>query len=120
MRKLKPSTKARGYGRIHQRLRERWARQVNAGIVVCARCGKPIMPGEPWDLGHDDLDRGRYQGPEHQRCNRRAGGQVGRQRQLGREPVTRWSRCWCGSVRDPRCPKTVDECRGGGGEAQVA
>jgi hypothetical protein len=38
--------------------------------VDCARCGERIEPGEPWDLGHDDVDRSRYTGPEHRRCNR--------------------------------------------------
>ena len=41
-----------------------------AGVVACARCGRWIAPSEPFDLGHVDGDRGRYAGPEHQRCNR--------------------------------------------------
>jgi hypothetical protein len=39
-------------------------------------------------------------------------------RQLGSEELFvgslegwRWSQCWCGTVRDPRCPWDVDECR---------
>jgi hypothetical protein len=43
---------------------------VEAGCVRCARCGELIRPGEPWDLGHDDVDRSQCSGPEHARCNR--------------------------------------------------
>lgn len=64
------STNERGYGRRHQALRKTWQRQVDLGIVICWRCGNPIAPGSPWDLGHDDVDRTVYRGPEHQACNR--------------------------------------------------
>jgi hypothetical protein len=37
--------------------------QVALGGVCCARCGLPIDPGEPFDLGHDDHDRSRYSAP---------------------------------------------------------
>ena len=48
---------------------------VSRGQVPCARCGLLIEPGEQWDLGHDDNDRTKYNGPEHaNRCNRSAGG----------------------------------------------
>jgi hypothetical protein len=67
---LRLTTTARGYGRAHQLLRRRLAREVATGLGVCWRCGQPIDPGEPWDLGHDDIDRRRYRGPEHARCNR--------------------------------------------------
>ncbi len=35
-----PKTAERGYGARHQHLRKRWRRQVEAGGVECARCGK--------------------------------------------------------------------------------
>ena len=62
------------YGHAHRKLRQRWARLVADGEVNCARCRLPIHPGQPWDLGHRDDDSGEYQGPEHRRCNRTAGG----------------------------------------------
>lgn len=67
----------RGYGAAHKRERARWAPKVDAGLVNCARCGQPLEPGRPWDLGHND-DRKTYRGPEHPNsCNRRAGGANG-------------------------------------------
>lgn len=64
------TTSERGYDRDHQRRREEWRAYVEAGMVACWRCGKPIHPREPWDLGHDDFDRSKYKGPEHRACNR--------------------------------------------------
>jgi len=64
------STTARGYGHRHQQERKRWAPLVESGQTVCARCRRPIVPGEPWDLGHVDGSKTRYAGPEHRRCNR--------------------------------------------------
>jgi hypothetical protein len=68
------STTVRGYGAVHQALRKRWASRVVRGEVRCARCGRLIVPGTPWDLGHDDYDRSRYTGPEHRACNRATSG----------------------------------------------
>ena len=73
----KRSTTSRGYGAGHQKLRASWVARVEAGNVVCPRCGFAIAPGAEWDLGHDDRDRAEYTGPEHRRCNRRAGGRAG-------------------------------------------
>jgi len=68
-------TTARGYGQAHMRRRASVAPLVLAGRVKCARCGEPILPDQEWDLGHDDLDRSRYTGPEHARkADCRAGG----------------------------------------------
>jgi hypothetical protein len=60
------------YGEAHRKVRRRWAPKVRAGKVVCARCGDPILPGEKWDLDHDDEDllQRRYLGPSHRSCNR--------------------------------------------------
>jgi hypothetical protein len=70
------SSTARGYGRAHRKLRTHWAPIVAMGRVACARCGHLIARGEPWDLGHDDVDRSVYRGPEHAACNRATAGRV--------------------------------------------
>jgi hypothetical protein len=67
-------TVARGYGANHKRLRRLWEPRVASGDVACARCGRLIVPGSPWDLGHADFDRAAYTGPEHRRCNRATAG----------------------------------------------
>jgi hypothetical protein len=64
------TTKQRGYSGPHPRRRRLFARVVAAGLAICRRCGEPIRPDEPWDLGHDDLDRSLPTGPEHRHCNR--------------------------------------------------
>lgn len=74
-------TSARGYGTAHQRERARWERIIAAGGVMCARqgprcVGKPIQPGQAWDLGHTD-DRTAWTGPECVPCNRGEGGRRG-------------------------------------------
>jgi len=61
---------AKKYGWRHQQARERVKRQVNAGLAVCARCGKPIIASTSWDLGHSDTDPTQYHGAEHRKCNR--------------------------------------------------
>lgn len=67
----RPTTTARGYGGEHQRLRRAVAAQLERdGSVPCWRCGRAILPGMAWDLGHDDDDRSIVRGAEHQRCNR--------------------------------------------------
>lgn len=68
----------RGYDARFREVRRNAATQVNAGGVNCWRCGQPILPGAPFDLGHDDHDRTIIRGPEHPRCNRSAAGRKGR------------------------------------------
>lgn len=87
----RPSSTARGYDRDHQELRAQWAPRVATGTVNCARCHTPIGAGEPWDLGHDDHDRAKYSGPEHEDCNRATKGRgtttsPTRRRPLGSAP----------------------------------
>jgi len=66
---------ARGYDRGHELLRQHWAPRVAMGAVHCARCSRPILPGQSWALDHTD-DRSGYLGPSHERCNNEAGGRA--------------------------------------------
>lgn len=67
---MRASTADRGYGKDHQRERERVARVVDAGGGFCVNptCGRWIAPGSKWHLGHDHRNGG-YAGPEHAGCN---------------------------------------------------
>jgi hypothetical protein len=60
---------SRRYGAAHQRLRKLWAPKVERGEVACARCHRPIYPGQRWHLDHDDHDPTQYLGPSHVKCN---------------------------------------------------
>ncbi len=92
-RTTRGKTSARGYGNRHQALRKQWAPKVAAGEVLCARCGRPIVPGTPWDLGHSDTDRRFYTGPEHRRCNRATAGRR-KHRGTAAQPARPQSRTW--------------------------
>jgi hypothetical protein len=81
-----PTPAERGYDAQHRALRKRVAREVEAGRAVCARCGRWIAPGTPWDLDHRDDDRSQYLGPSHSRCNRQTSGR--------RKQQTLRSRAW--------------------------
>lgn len=52
-----------------RKVRAELAPRVEAGGMSCCRCGEPIEPGTPWDLGHVDGTL-KYAGPEHRACNR--------------------------------------------------
>jgi hypothetical protein len=69
------------YGGEHQAVRR--AMLPYAVGSRCWRCGQPILPGQPVDLGHTD-DRSGYAGPEHARCNRQAGARLGNARRRQR------------------------------------
>ena len=62
MARTRGNTTARGYGHTHQQQRRAWAPIVATGAVTCPRCGKPITPGQGFDLGHTE-DRTGYTGP---------------------------------------------------------
>jgi hypothetical protein len=69
----------RGYDAAYDAAREWWRPKVEAMAVHCfaPTCLMParlILPGQPWDLGHDDQRR--IRGPEHRKCNRSAGGKA--------------------------------------------
>ena len=77
-----------GHRSGHRRLRAGWRPIVARGGVLCARCGLPIIPSEPFDLDHADDGRG-YLGDSHRRCNRATAG-----RRAKPEPPLVTSRAW--------------------------
>lgn len=77
------TTTQRGYGTPHKAERARWATILTQQPTPCARCGTPIHPGEPFDLGHTE-DRTTWTGPEHTTCNRSEGGKRGARTQTER------------------------------------
>ena len=66
-------------------LRPRWQAAIDRGEVACWRCGRPILPGMEWDMGHlEDLAVGGaavadQMLPEHRGHNRSSGGKLGAQ-----------------------------------------
>jgi hypothetical protein len=72
---VRASRQARGYDRGHELRREALKPAVEAGLKRCARCGRPILPGQEWALDHTD-DRKGYLGPSHASCNNQAGGKA--------------------------------------------
>jgi hypothetical protein len=74
------------YGGPHQAIRRALAPYVPGSR--CWRCSLPILPGQPWDLGHDDDNPALYRGPEHARCSRQAGARKGNQRRRERRERT--------------------------------
>lgn len=86
-------TTARGYGWEHQKKRAQYVRQQKEeGYLTCWRCGVMIPDGEPFDLGHDDVDRSVTRGPECVPCNRATSSRAaGRRRDDGETlPPVRW------------------------------
>jgi endogenous inhibitor of DNA gyrase (YacG/DUF329 family) len=62
------SSKARGYGYEHKKLRKYLIANFVEG-TPCARCDRPMYSTDPMDLDHSD-DRARYLGLSHATCNR--------------------------------------------------
>lgn len=68
----------RGYDVRHERLRAQYQQAMDHGErFTCWRCGAPIDPRH-WTLGHCDLDRSRYHGPECPACDYATAGRAGR------------------------------------------
>jgi len=63
--------------RDHRRRRAEAKVEVEAGRACCWRCGRWLAPGSLWHLGHDDVDRSVYRGPECVSCNVKAAARKG-------------------------------------------
>lgn len=75
--KARGSREERGYGYEHRKERARLQSYMDAGVRFrCWRCGRPINP-KRWQLGHCDVDRAKYHGPECVPCNTATSGRTG-------------------------------------------
>ena len=70
------------------------------------RRGEFIRPDEPWDLGHDDLDRSLPRAPEHRRCNRATRAHAAKRRKRGSRLYG--PRAEQGMVTSPEDPNKAD------------
>lgn len=86
------SRNERGLGKAHEQARREWEARVEAGGVLCCRCGQVIIPGKVvqrwrdsfrmvsnWHLDHNRARTG-YLGAAHARCNVKAGAREGARR----------------------------------------
>lgn len=90
---------AKWNGAASRAARARLQPAVDAGMASCARCGRPIMPGQPWDAGHrvdlgDDLSGQHGTAAEHRSCNRGAGGRRGAAITNARRAAANNMRAW--------------------------
>lgn len=81
---------------LYQQTRRHWRQLIDAGHpVTCRRCGRPIKPGQQFDLGHpDDATPGgpttnQALAPEHPACNRTAGARAANHHRAGTVPPSR-------------------------------
>lgn len=77
----RPVRKAKYENAAHRDGRRALEPIVALGRTPCVRCGRLILPGEPWDLGHPDEES--PGGPEHAHCNRGAPARLGKKRRRG-------------------------------------
>lgn len=88
-------TKAAHHRGAHTRLAAIIRARANANpATLCARCGQPARPGDPWQAGHRNdghiaTSLADYQ-PEHRSCNTSAGARIGNQRRAGNDPTLNW------------------------------
>ena len=76
---------------------------IDQGVAVCGKCGRAVLPGMAWDVGHivaRDIAPHMTHDPanwriEHSRCNRSAGATYGnRKRGMRRLSLPTSSRTW--------------------------
>lgn len=75
--KARGTRQQRGYDAAHDALRASYQRRMDAGeVFTCWRCGD-LIDTTRWTLGHCDVDRSQYHGPECPACDYAVAGRVG-------------------------------------------